>query len=123
MVLGDPSGSIVKDTVEKNQVKNADYSWLVEGIGEDFIPDTLDVKYIKKAYEISNAEAFETIRTLALNEGILAGSSSGTLISAALKYCKEQEKSKNVVTFVCDNGEKYLNTAYNKLWLQEKNLI
>ena len=50
-------------------------------------------------------------------------SSSGTLISAALKYCKEQEKVKNVVTFVCDNGEKYLNTAYNKLWLKEKNLI
>jgi len=123
MILADPKGSIVKDTVEKNTVKNADYSWLVEGIGEDFIPDTLDVKYIKKAYEISNEEAFDTIKTLALNEGILAGSSSGTLISAALKYCKEQEKAKNVVTFVCDNGEKYLNTAYNKLWLKEKKLI
>ena len=100
MILADPKGSIVKDTVEKNKVNTADYSWLVEGIGEDFIPDTLDIKYIKKAYEVSNNEAFDTIRELALNEGILAGSSSGTLISAALKYCKEQEKTKNVVTFV-----------------------
>ena len=123
MILADPKGSIVKDTVEKNTIKDADYSWLVEGIGEDFIPDTLEIKYIKQAYEISNEEAFKTIKILAFNEGILAGSSSGTLISAALKYCKEQEKAKNVVTFVCDNGEKYLNTAYNKLWLKEKNLI
>ena len=123
MILADPKGSIVKDTVEKNKVNAADYSWLVEGIGEDFIPDTLDINYIKKAYEVSNKEAFDAIRQLALNEGILAGSSSGTLISAALKYCKDQVKAKNVVTFVCDNGEKYLNTAYNKLWLKEKNLI
>ena len=123
MVLADPKGSIVKNAVESNEFKDADYSWLVEGIGEDFIPETLDLNYIKKAYEISNEEAFNIIRDLALNEGILAGSSSGTLIAAALKYCKEQEKNKNVVTFVCDNGEKYLNTAYNKLWLKEKNLI
>ena len=63
------------------------------------------------------------IRELALKEGILGGSSSGTLISAAIKYCKDQDVEKNVVTFVCDNGEKYLNTAYNEEWLKEKNLI
>jgi len=112
-----------EDVVENNEVKPADYSWLVEGIGEDFIPDTLDVKYIKKAYEVTNKEAFETIRILAQKEGIIGGSSSGTLISAALKYCKDQDTKKNVVTFVCDSGEKYLNTAYNKEWLKEKNLI
>ena len=123
VILADPKGSIVKDIVEKKEPREADYSWLVEGIGEDFIPETLDIKYIKKAYEISNKEAFDTVKKLALYEGILAGSSTGTLISAALKFCKVQEKEKNVVTFVCDNGEKYLNTAYNELWLKEKNLI
>ena len=123
MVLADPEGSIVKDAVEKKPLKDADYKWLVEGIGEDFLPDTLDLKYIKKAYSVSNEEAFQTIRTLALKEGILGGSSSGTLICAALKYCHEQKEKKNVVTFVCDNGEKYLNTAYNSEWLKEKNLI
>jgi len=123
MILADPKGSIIKDIVEKREPREADYSWLVEGIGEDFIPETLDIKYIKKAYEVSNEEAFDTLKKLALYEGILAGSSTGTLISAALKFCKEQEKEKNVVTFVCDNGEKYLNTAYNELWLKEKKLI
>ncbi len=114
MVLADPKGSIVKDAVENKPLKKADYSWLVEGIGEDFTPDTLELKYIKKAYEVTNEEAFSMIRELALKEGILGGSSSGTLISAAIKYCKDQDKEKNVVTFVCDNGEKYLNTAYNE---------
>ena len=119
----DPSTKRKKDVVENNEVKPADYSWLVEGIGEDFIPDTLDIKYIKKAYEVTNKEEFETIRILAQKEGIIGGSSSGTLISAALRYCKDQDTKKNVVTFVCDSGEKYLNTAYNKEWLKEKNLI
>ena len=123
MVLADPKGSIVKDAVENKPLKKADYSWLVEGIGEDFIPETLELKYIKKAYEVTNEEAFSMIRELALKEGILGGSSSGTLISAAIKYCKDQDKEKNVVTFVCDNGEKYLNTAYNEEWLKEKKLI
>ena len=123
MVLADPEGSIVKDAVENNKTKEADYSWLVEGIGEDFIPDTLELKYITKAYSVSNKEAFDTIRELAASEGIIGGSSSGTLISAALKYCKDQDTEKNVITFVCDNGEKYLNTAYNETWLKEKNLI
>ena len=105
----------------------------ISGIGKFFeknnpktemvLADPLDLKYIKKAYSVSNEEAFQTIRALALKEGILGGSSSGTLICAALKYCHEQKEKKNVVTFVCDNGEKYLNTAYNSEWLKEKNLI
>ena len=93
------------------------------GIGEDFIPDTLSLKFIHKGYEIDNEEAFRTIRDVAMNEGILGGSSCGTLIAAALKYCKEQTSEKNVVTFICDNGEKYLNTAYNEDWLKEKNIL
>ena len=52
MVLADPKGSIVKDAVENKPLKKADYSWLVEGIGEDFIPDTLELKYIKKLMKL-----------------------------------------------------------------------
>jgi cystathionine beta-synthase len=53
-------------------------------------------------------------------EGILAGSSSGTLIAAALKYCREQKQPKNVVTFVCDSGNKYLTKMYDDAWMHEK---
>ena len=109
---------------DSNDITNISGSgWLVEGIGEDFIPDTLNLSYIHKGYEIDNEEAFKTIRDVAMSEGILGGSSCGTLIAAALRYCKEQTSQKNVVTFVCDNGEKYLNTAYNENWLKEKNIL
>jgi len=55
-----------------------------------------------------------------VEEGILAGSSSGTLVAAALKYCREQSKSKKVVTFVCDSGNKYLSKMYNDYWLSDR---
>ena len=124
IIVADPKGSIIKDSVEGNDIADIPGSgWLVEGIGEDFIPDTLNLDYIHKGYEIDNEEAFRTIRDVAMSEGILGGSSCGTLIAAALRYCKEQTKEKNVVTFICDNGEKYLNTAYNENWLREKNIL
>jgi cystathionine beta-synthase len=124
IIVADPKGSIIKDSVEGKKINDVGgVGWLVEGIGEDFIPDILKLEYIKKGYEIDDREAFKSIRDLALNEGILAGSSCGTLLASAIRYCKEQTEKKNVVTFVCDNGEKYLNTAYNETWLKEKNLI
>ena len=124
IIVADPKGSIIKDSVEGNDISQISGSgWLVEGIGEDFIPETLNLDYIDKGYEIDNEEAFRTIRDIAMNEGILGGSSCGTLVAAALKYCKEQTEKKNVVTFICDNGEKYLNTAYNDEWLKDKNIL
>lgn len=94
-------------------------SWFVEGIGEDFIPPIADFALVKKAYSISDAESFLIARELLHREGILAGSSSGTLIAATLKYCSEQQKPKNVVTFVCDTGNKYLTKMFNDAWLHD----
>jgi cystathionine beta-synthase len=86
---------------------------LVEGIREDFVPLQFDSTLIKKAYSISDAESCEAARILLRKEGILAGSSSETLISAAVKYAREQKEPKNIVTFVCDNGNKYLTKMFN----------
>jgi cystathionine beta-synthase len=59
---------------------------------------------------------------LLLKEGILAGSSSGTLIASALRWCREQTEPKRVVTFVCDTGAKYLSKVYNDAWLADQGL-
>jgi cystathionine beta-synthase len=64
-----------------------------------------------------------TARDLLAKEGILAGSSSGTLIAAALSYCREQTTAKRVVTFVCDSGNKYLSKMYNDFWMVDQGLI
>jgi cystathionine beta-synthase len=95
----------------------------VEGIGEDFIPPVCDLSRVKKAYTIPDAEAFSVLRTLLKTEGIMAGTSSGTLIAAALRYCREQTTPKRVVTLVCDSGNKYLSKVYNDYWMMEHGFI
>jgi len=116
MIVADPQGSVIKDFIMKGTFGEAG-SWFVEGIGEDFIPPIADFSMTKKAYTISDEESFSTARSILRKEGILAGSSSGTLIAAAIKYCKEQTQPKNVVTFVCDTGNKYLTKMFDDLWI------
>ena len=108
LVLADPVGSILTQYIEEGTVSEKSGSWLVEGIGEDFLPDISDFSRVKKAYSISDAESFHTARELLAKEGILGGSSTGTLLAAALKYCREQTTPKRVLVFVCDTGNKYL---------------
>ncbi len=119
MVLADPVGSILAPLVNTGKMTTPG-SWLVEGIGEDFIPGILDMKVIRKAYAISDEESLATARNLLKNEGILGGPSSGTLIAAALRYCREQTVPKRVVTFVCDRGDKYLSKTFSDFWMTEQ---
>lgn len=119
MVLADPEGSILEPLVERNE-KIKPGSWQVEGIGEDFIPSILDLSLVKKAYSISDTESFETVRQLLQKEGILGGSSSGTLVAAALRYCRDQKTKKRVVTFICDRGDKYLSKAFSDPWIRDQ---
>jgi cystathionine beta-synthase len=116
MVLADPKGSILKDYIDTGTFGAAG-SWVVEGIGEDFIPDICDLSRVKKAYTISDSESLLTARELLKRAAILGGSSSGTLLAAALRYCREQTTKKKVVTFVCDSGNKYLSKMFNDYWM------
>ena len=123
IVLADPAGSILADYVNTGTPKKDVGSWLVEGIGEDFIPPVCDLSRVKKAYSIPDAEAFGVCRELLVKEAILAGTSSGTLIAAALRYCREQTEAKRVVTLVCDSGNKYLSKVYNDYWMLDQGFI
>ncbi|GAA0638697.1 pyridoxal-phosphate dependent enzyme [Brevundimonas lenta] len=121
IILADPVGSTLAGIVNEG-VPGPEGSYTVEGIGQNFVPDTADITLIDKAYSIPDAEAIGTVRELLLKEGVLAGSSSGTLIAAALRWCREQTEPKRVVTFVCDTGAKYLSKVYNDAWLAEQGL-
>ncbi len=123
LVLADPVGSILADYINKGELHEKNAGWLVEGIGEDFIPSIADFSRVGKAYSISDAESFSAARELLRKEGLLAGSSSGTLLSAALKYCHEQSEPKNVVAFACDTGNKYLSKLYNDFWLEDQGFL
>jgi cystathionine beta-synthase len=121
MVLADPVGSILAPLVERGE-RVEPGSWVIEGIGEDFIPDNCDLDFVKKAYEITDAESIATARQLLQTAGILGGSSSGTLLAGALRYCREQTEPKRVVTLVCDTGSRYLSKVYNDSWVAEQGL-
>jgi cystathionine beta-synthase len=119
MILADPDGSILAPFIETGRMTEAG-TWAVEGIGEDFIPANADLSLVSKAYSVKDEESFATSRELLRCEGILAGSSSGTLLAAALRYCREQTMPKRVVTLACDSGAKYLSKVFNPTFLAQE---
>ncbi len=122
LVLADPTGSILYEWVKTGELAEAG-SWSVEGIGEDFIPSNADMAFVKSAYEIDDKESFAVARELLRKEGILGGSSTGTLLAGALRYCREQTEKKRVATFICDTGNKYLSKMYNDFWMAEQGFV
>ncbi len=119
MIVADPVGSIIAPLVNDG-VMIEPGSWVVEGIGEDFVPSICDLDLVTKAFSISDRESIDTARALLAKAGVLGGSSSGTLLAAALRYCCEQTEPKRVVTFCCDTGAKYLSKMFNDHWLAEQ---
>jgi cystathionine beta-synthase len=122
MVLADPTGSILYEWVKTGQLVESG-SWAVEGIGEDFIPEIADMSLVTDAFEIDDEESFSTVRELLRREGIFGGSSTGTLVAGALRYCRQQKEPKRVVSFVPDTGNKYLSKMYNDFWMTEQGFI
>ncbi|HEY0282382.1 MAG TPA: cystathionine beta-synthase [Rhizomicrobium sp.] len=121
MILADPQGSVLAPYINTGKLIAAG-SWAVEGIGEDFIPPNADLSLVSEAYSISDKDSIEAARNLLSREGILAGSSSGTLMAAALRFCRAQKEALRVVTLVCDNGNKYLSKVYNDYWAFEQGI-
>jgi cystathionine beta-synthase len=122
MVLADPAGSIIVDVIQGKKPRDPG-NWLIEGIGEDFVPPIAELSRVKRGYEISDAESFSVARELLRKEGILAGSSSGTLLAAALRYCREQTTAKRVVSLVPDSGNKYLSKMFNDYWMADQGFL
>lgn len=121
-VLADPQGSVLAGYVKDRTLGRAG-SWFVEGIGEDFVPPIVDLSRVAKAYTIGDAESFAAARELLRAEGVLAGPSSGTLLAAALRYCRESAAPKRVVSIVPDSGNKYLSKMYNDYWMAEHGFL
>ena len=99
-VLADPVGSTMGGG------EHGDYN--IEGIGNDFIPDTMSMNYVDKVIKISDQDAFSASRLLAKKEGVFAGSSSGGALAAAVKLAKSLgEKRANIVVLFPDRGDRY----------------
>ena len=123
MVLADPAGSVLSEFVQTGSITHEAGSWLVEGIGEDFVPDVADLSRVREAITVTDAESFEVARELLKKEGVLGGSSTGTLVAAALRWCRAQTEPKRVATLVCDSGNKYLSKMFNDYWMIDQGFI
>lgn len=122
IILADPAGSILAPLVNEGKEIEPG-SWLVEGMGEDFVPPICDLKLVDEAIAVTDGESFHGARELLKKEGILAGSSTGCLIHAALQFCRKQTAPMNVVTLICDNGAKYLDKIFNDYWMIDQGFI
>ncbi|MHB8033991.1 cysteine synthase A [Clostridium botulinum] len=97
-ILADPKGSTMGGGEKE--------SYDIEGIGNDFIPDTMDMDLVDKVIKVSDEEAYEMVKLLALKEGLIVGSSSGAAVSVALKLADKIDKG-NIVTILPDRGDRY----------------
>jgi cystathionine beta-synthase len=123
LVLADPVGSGLASYATTGKLPEKMTPWLVEGIGGDSVPPVGDFSRVAGTYSIPDAEAFRTCRELLKKEGIIAGTSTGTLLAAALRFCRAQRQPKRVVTFVCDSGTKYLSKVYNDYWMLDQGFL
>ncbi|MCT4663828.1 MAG: pyridoxal-phosphate dependent enzyme [Flavobacteriales bacterium] len=99
------------------------HSYLIEGIGEDFMPETMDLSAIDEVLTVTDKDAYEMTRKLTQSEALLGGSSAGAAVVAALEYAKNLTEDDVMVVFLPDSGRSYLSTVYNDNWMKENKLM
>ena len=117
----DPEGSVYHHKFY--QTEGPVHSYKVEGIGEDFLPDTLDLSLIDEVIVVSDKDAFHTARELAIKEGIFAGGSAGAAVYGALEVAKKLDKDKTVVVILPDTGRNYLTKIYSDDWMRNHGFL
>lgn len=123
LVLVDLVGLILVEYINDGVFNDKLGSWLVEGIGEDFLFLIFDFSCVKKVYVISDVESFYIVCELLGKEGIFGGLFIGIFLVVVLKYCKEQIMLKKVLVLVCDIGNKYLLKMYNDYWMLDNGFL
>ncbi len=111
VVGADPAGSILSGDTPK--------PYKVEGIGEDFFPDTYDRQVVDEMIRITDQESFTMARRLTREEGLLVGGSAGTAVAAALKFAVRLQEEKIIVVMLPDTGRNYISSIFSDHWMEE----
>ena len=118
----DPVGSVFYDYFKRKKMIEP-HLYLVEGIGEDMLVDTMQFDFIDDFVQVTDKDSFFMARRLAREEGIFAGGSSGSAVWAALQIAQNLDETKMVVVILPDTGTRYLSKMYNDEWMKEKGFL
>ncbi len=122
IIAGDPAGSIYAEYARTGE-KGEDAAYLVEGIGNDKISETVHFEWIDEFRTVEDEVAFRLARRLAREEGLLSGGSTGLIVEVALQVAREvDDPDACVVTLLCDSGERYLSKVFDDDWLRRNGL-
>ena len=122
IIGADPYGSVFKTFKETGKLVEPT-PYLVEGIGQQVIPENVQIRYVDDVINITDRESFELSRQLGRLEGIFCGGSTGTNAAAALRVARDLDETAIVVFIVCDTGERYLTKHHSDEWMKEKRLL
>lgn len=122
VVGADPVGSLYYEYFKTGQL-GAAHTYKVEGIGEDFLPSTMDFSVVDEVIQVSDRESFVMARRLVREEGLFVGGSCGTAVAAALRYAQGLSKGKVVVVLLPDSGSRYLSKFFNDDWMRENRFL
>ncbi len=125
IVCADPFGSILFDLFYHKEIRSKPHSYLVEGIGEDMLPENVHFDVMDDFVQVADPEIFQLTRRISKEEGLLVGPSCGAALLGAIQYSKldRLKKPSRILSLFPDGGRSYLSKAYNESWMREKSLL
>lgn len=125
MIGVDPTGSILLETWQRGYVPDdvQATTYKVEGIGEDFLPSTLELSVIDEVLRVTDKDSFLWTRRLVKEEGIFGGGSSGSAVAAAVRYSQDLSPERLVVVILPDSGSRYLSKVFDDKWMRENGYL